>query len=238
MATMSTAMTEPDPGFWTSAEVASRIQHTLLRSDATRADIERHCKECLDFGFDAAMIAGNWLDVGRSVLSGSDVKLASAIDFPLGIMTTAGKVAEARALVQAGASELDIMVNIGWLRSGFESGFRSDIAEVVDAARPALVKVMLELPLLTRAERDRAVDLSVEAGAAFVKNASSSAVGIATPEDIRYLRQRAPTSVRVKASGGIKSWEQAIALFEAGADLVGSSAGIAIVERRSDAVSY
>jgi deoxyribose-phosphate aldolase len=227
-----------DVGVWTPSAVAARIQHTLLRPDATRDDVERHCRECVEFGFDAAMIAGNWLPVGRRVLAGSSVKLASAVDFPLGIMTTAGKVAEARSLVDAGASELDIMVNIGWLRSGLDAEFRDDIARVVEAARPATVKVMLELPLLTPAQSDRAVDLAVDAGVRFVKNASSSAVGVASSEEIRYLRHRAPASVGVKASGGIKSWEHAIELFEAGADLVGSSAGVAIVLRQAGALSY
>jgi deoxyribose-phosphate aldolase len=227
-----------DVGVWTPSTVAARIQHTLLRQDATREDVERHCRECLEFGFDAAMIAGNWLPVGRHVLAGSSVKLASAVDFPLGIMTTAGRVAEARSLVDAGARELDIMVNVGWLRSGLDGEFRDDIAQVVEAARPATVKVMLELPLFSAAERDRAVDLAVDAGVRFVKNASSSAVGIATAEDIRYLRNRAPVSVGVKASGGIKSWEHAVELFEAGADLVGSSAGVAIVLKQAGAVSY
>lgn len=223
---------------WSAATLAARIQHTLLRPDATRVDVVRHCEECLEFGFDAAMIAGNWLEVGRAVLAGSGVKLASAIDFPLGIMTTAGKAAEARSLVAAGAVELDIMVNVGWLRSNLDEAFRDDIATVVEAARPAAVKVMLELPLLSPGERDRAVDLAIGAGSAWVKNASSSAVGVATPEEIHYLRRRAPQSVRVKASGGIKTWDHAVALLEAGADLVGSSAGIAIVTKRAGAESY
>lgn len=235
---MSAQVETPDPRLWTATAVAARIQHTLLRSDAMREDVERHCDECLEFGFDAAMIAGNWLAVGRRVLAGSDVKLASAVDFPLGIMTTTGKVAEARALVDAGADELDIMVNVGWLRSGLDAEFRDDVAQVVEAAHPAAVKVMLELPLLSPNERDRAVDLTVAAGVAFVKNASSSAVGVATPDEICYLRGRAPASVRVKASGGIKSWEHAVALFEAGADLVGSSTGVAIVRRQAGAESY
>jgi deoxyribose-phosphate aldolase len=153
-------------------------------------------------------------------------------------MTTVGKMAEARELVALGAVELDVAANIGWLRSGFEADFRDDLAAVVEAARPATVKVMLELPLLTPAERDRAVDLAAEAGVAYVKNASSSAVEVATPESIRYLRSRAPASVGVKASGGIKAFEQAVGLLDAGADLLGSSAGVAIVTRADGATSY
>jgi len=231
------AVPRPTPD-WTPDELARRIQHTLIRIGATRDDVERHCRECVEYGFDAAMVAGNWLAVASRALDGSGIKLASAIDFPTGEMTTEGKVAEARSLVALGAVELDVAANIGWLRSGMEREFRDDLAAVVDAARPAAVKVMLELPLLTSAQRDRAVDLAVDAGVAWLKNASSSAVEVANPASIRYLRSRAPANVRVKASGGIKSYDQAVALLEAGADLVGSSAGVAIVTGATDAESY
>lgn len=230
--------TERSAREWTPTEVAARIQHTLIRVDATLDEVEQHCRECLEYGFDAAMVAGNWLPVAARVLAGSSVKLASAIDFPTGAMTTIGKMAEARELVALGAVELDVAANIGWLRSGFEADFRDDLAAVVEAARPAAVKVMLELPLLAPVERDRAVDLACEAGVAYVKNASSSAVEVATPESIRYLRNRAPARVGVKASGGIKGFEQAVGLLDAGADLLGSSAGVAIVTRADGATSY
>lgn len=223
---------------WTAQRVAARIQHTLIATGTTRDELVRHCEECLEHGFDAAMIAGSWLTVARDVLAGSAVKLAAAIDFPLNQMTTTGKAAEARSLVDAGAVELDLLVNIGWLRSGMETEFRDDIAAVVEAARPAGVKVMLELPLLTAGQRERAVALSVEAGVRWVKNASSGAVGLATPEDMHYLRARVPEGVGVKASGGIKTWEGAIALLDAGADLLGSSAGVSIVRRQDGATSY
>jgi deoxyribose-phosphate aldolase len=223
---------------WTPAEVARRIQHTLIRVDATRDDVERHCRECLEYGFDAAMVAGNWLPVAARILAGSVVKLASAVDFPTAAMTTVGKMAEARELVALGAVELDVAANIGWLRSGFEQDFRDDLSAVVEAARPARVKVMLELPLLTPDQRDRAVDLAIEAGVAWLKNASSSAVEVANPSSIRYLRLRAPARVGVKASGGIKAFDQAVGLLEAGADLLGSSAGVAIVTRATGASSY
>lgn len=231
------AVAEPAPE-WTGADLAARIQHTLIRIDATADEVERHCRECLEYGFDAAMVAGNWLALAARVLDRSSVKLASALDFPTGEMTTAGKVAEARSLVGLGAVELDVAANIGWLRSGMEREFRDDLAAVVDAARPATVKVMLELPLLSPALRDRAVDLAVDAGVAWVKNASSSAVEVANVASIRYLRSRVPASVGVKASGGIKSFPQAIALLAAGADLLGSSAGVAIVTGAEGAESY
>lgn len=210
---------------WSPALVAARIQHTLIRTDATRDDVLRHCRECLEYGFDAAMVAGDWVDLARS----TGVKVASAVDFPVASMSTVGRVAEVWALSDAGAEEIDVGCKIGWLRSGRDDDFLADLEAVVRAAAPAAIKVMLELPLLTAAERARAVDLAVEAGVAYVKNASSGAVGRATPAEIRFLRDRVPRSVRVKASGGIDSFEVAVALLDAGADLLGSSAGALIV---------
>lgn len=225
-------------GGWDAQSVARRIQHTLIRTGATDAEIEAHCRECLEYGFDAAMVAGYAVPLARSVLAGSGVKIAAALDFPIHQMTTAGKVAEARELAALGVDEIDVLPNIGWLRSGRPDDYVEDLRRVVEAVRPAAVKVMLELPLLTADEQQKAIDLSVEAGATWLKNASSSAVEVASPDSIRSLRSRSPDGVRIKASGGIKSFDQAVALLEAGADLLGSSAGIAIVTGAADGVSY
>jgi deoxyribose-phosphate aldolase len=205
--------------------IAERIQHTLIRTDATRDDVLRHCRECLEYGFDAAMVSGDWVELALT----TGVKVVSAADFPVASMSTLGRVAEVWALADAGAEEIDVGCKIGWLRSGRDDDFLADLAAVVRAAHPAAVKVMLELPLLTADERERAVALAVEAGVAYVKNASSGAVGRATPDQIRFLRERVPSSVGVKASGGIDSLETAVALLDAGADLLGSSAGVLIV---------
>jgi deoxyribose-phosphate aldolase len=221
-----------------AADLARFIQHTLIRPGVTAEDIARHCGQAMRYGFDAAMVPAVWVPRAREILAGTGVKLASALDFPLGCMTTTGKVAEARALVSAGAEQLDIGVHTGLLRSGMYDEYRDDIASVV-AAVDVPIKVMLELPLLDADERERAVELAVAAGAAWLKNASSGAVGVATPEDIAFLRQRAPAGVGVKASGGIGSREQVQALLDAGADLVGTSAGLSIlgVDREAD-LSY
>ena len=223
------ATVEADRLVWTPALLAARIQHTLIRTDATRGEVVRHCRECLEYGFDAAMVGGDWLPLVRRELAGSPVKVASALDFPVALMTTAGRVEEARALVEAGADEIDVGCKIGWLKSGSDRAFLEDLEAVVRAARPARVKVMLELPLLEPGERERAVALAVEAGVAFVKNASSGAVGRATPGQIRFLRSRVPAEIGVKASGGIDTHDGAIALLDAGADLLGSSRGAAVL---------
>lgn len=209
--------------------LAGRIQHTLIRPGVRYEELERHCRECLEYGFQAAMIPANWVPEAKELLAGSAVRVATAVDFPYGAMTTAGRVAEAREVVEAGAEEIDIGVPLGWFLAGQVDRFRDDLAAVVRAAAPAPVKVMLELPLVPRERWDALVDAAVAAGVRYVKNASSGAVGIATPEEIAYLRARVPSTVGVKASGGIRTADQVRALLAAGADLVGTSNGITIV---------
>ncbi|MBX3194403.1 MAG: deoxyribose-phosphate aldolase [Schumannella sp.] len=219
------------------AELAPHIQHTLIEAGTTRERVIAHAREAVEHGFNAAMVAGSWVDVVASELRGTGVQVASALDFPIcGAMTTEGKAREAEELVRLGAQQLDIGVQVGWLRSGDHRRFREDIAAVVACGVP--IKVMLELPLLTPAERDAAVDLALDAGAAYLKNASSGAVEIANPDSISYLVERAAGRAAVKASGGIKSYDQAVALIAAGATLLGTSAGIQLVTGAEAAVSY
>jgi deoxyribose-phosphate aldolase len=208
--------------------LAPYIQHTLIRTGVTAGEMRRHCLETVEYDFDAAMVPAAWVTLARGILAGTGTKLASAVDFPLGCMTTAGKVAEAQALVAAGVDQLDIGARTGHLRSGLYDDYRDDIAAVVRSV-DVPVKVMLELPLLSVAERERAVELAVAAGAAWLKNASSGAVGVATPEDISFLREHAPAHVRIKASGGINSAQKVRELIAAGAELVGTSAGLSII---------
>ncbi|HLV89612.1 MAG TPA: deoxyribose-phosphate aldolase [Acidimicrobiia bacterium] len=215
-------------------ELAPYIQHTLIAVGTTRDQAEEHARQAIEYSFDAAMVAGSWVELTARILEGTGIKVASALDFPtVGVMTSAGKAAEAAELVRLGAQEIDIGVQVGWLKSGDYDGFREDIAGVVRAAGVP-IKVMLELPLLTEDEKKAAIELSVEAGAAYLKNASSGAVETASAESIRYLVERAPEGVKVKASGGIKSRQQVVELLEAGAVLVGTSAGIAIVTDTAD----
>lgn len=215
-------------------ELAPYIQHTLISVGTTRVQAIAHAQEALDYGFDAAMVAGSWVALTAEVLEGTGVAVASALDFPtVGVMTSAGKAAEAAELVRLGAQQLDIGVQVGWLKSGDYDGFREDIAGVVRASGVP-VKVMLELPLLTDAEKEAAVELACEAGATYLKNASSGAIETANPASIRYLVERAREGVLVKASGGITSRVQVVELLAAGAAKVGTSAGIAIVTDTSD----
>ena len=209
--------------------IAKRIQSTLISNALTEVRLDEHIAECLAYGFHAAMIPAAWVKQTAKALHGTGVRVASFIDLPYGTMTSPGKAWEAGQLVQQGVEEIDLMPNLGFLLSGMERDYFEDIRGVVRSAGGVPVKIMLELPLLTEQQRERAVQLSVEAGAAYLKNASSGMVGIATPDDIRFLRRVAPSTVGVKASGGIKSAQQVRDLLDAGADLVGTSAGAQIM---------
>ena len=213
-----------------AAQLARRIQHTLISNVLTEALWEGHMAECLKYRFHAAMIPGAWVKRTAQKLRGTGIRVASFIDFPYGTMTSRGKADEARHLVDDGTEEIDLMPNVGFLLSGMEREYRDDILGVVEAAGKVPVKIMLELPLLNSLQRERAVALSIDAGVSYLKNASGGAVGIATPEDIRFLREVAPAHVRVKASGGIKTAQQVRELLNAGADLVGTSSGVRIMQ--------
>jgi len=210
--------------------LASRIQSTIISNTLTRERWERHIAECLKYRFQAAMIPPAWVRATAGALRGAGIKTASFVDFPYGTMTSAGKAYETARLVDAEAEEVDLMPNVGFLLSGMEREYAEDISGVVTAAGKVPVKIMLELPLLNESQKLRAVALSIEAGVAYLKNASGGAVGTATPEQIAFLRNLAPAHVRIKASGGIKTAQQVRDLIAAGADLVGTSSGVAIVE--------
>lgn len=216
------------------AELAPYIQHTKIEAGLTRDEMIAHARETVEHGFNAAMVPASWVDVVAAELAGTGVGIATALDFPtVGVTTSAGKAAEAESIAKLGATQLDIGVQIGWLKSGMYDAFRDDIAGVVNAAGIP-VKVMLELPLLTPDERRAAVELSMDAGVAFLKNASSGQIETASPESVRYLVGLARPGVLVKASGSIKSYPQALGLLRAGASLLGTSAGLSIITDSGD----
>lgn len=222
-------MSNSNSEIWAPEALAGRIQSTIISNTLTYARWEQHIEECLKYHFQAAMIPPAWVKKTAERLQGTGIKVASFVDFPYGTMTSAGKAYETAQLIDNGAEEVDLMPNVGFLLSGMEREYSDDIRGVVMAAGKVPVKIMLELPLLNPQQRERAVALSVEAGVAYLKNASGGAVGIATPDQIAFLRRLAPPRVRVKASGGIKTAQQVRDLVEAGADLVGTSAGAQIM---------
>ncbi len=219
-----------EPALEEALLLAARIQHTLISNVLTEGLWEAHVAECLKYRFHAAMIPPAWVRRTVHALRNAGIRVASFVDFPYGTMTSAGKAHEAGLLVSDGAEEIDLMPNVGFLLSGMEREYTEDIQGVVEAVGKVPVKIMLELPLLNSAQRERAVALSIEAGVAYLKNASGGAVGVATPDDIRFLRRVAPPQIKIKASGGIKTAQQVRELLDAGADLVGTSSGVRIMQ--------
>lgn len=210
--------------------LAAMIDHTLLRPDATAAEIGRLCQEALDYRFASVCVNGFWAPRCRPSLEGSGVKLCCVVGFPLGAMAPAAKAFEAAEAVAAGAGELDMVINLGALKSGDAEAVERDIRGVVEAARGRAVKVILETGLLTEAEKILACRISQRAGAAFVKTATGFVPGsAATAEDIALMRRAVGEGMGVKASGGIRSREAAELMVANGASRIGTSSGIAIV---------
>lgn len=211
-------------------EVAARIQHTEVSPTADRKRIEQLCEECLEHGFDGAMVQPTWVPLVADRLAGTDVRVCTAVGFPMGGDRPVTKQVAIRDAIAAGAEEVDVMPNVGRAKSGDWEHVREEFETVVDAAGDATVKAMLELGAFDDDEADRIVDLACEAGFDYVKNSSGwGEGGKATVERVRFLRERAPESVGVKASGGIRTLEGARSMLEAGASLLGSSSGVEIV---------
>jgi deoxyribose-phosphate aldolase len=210
-------------------QLAGRIQHTLIGQAITERQVRLHVQQTLEFGLDAAMVPPCWVWAARDELRGTIARIGSIVDYPYGSAITVSRVAQAKALIDAGVDELDAVVNVGYLLSGRTDEFTADVQAIIDAAAPIGVKLMLELPLLDARQREYAVKAAIDAGAAFVSIASSGSVGIADPATISYLRSSVPASIGVKASGGVKTLEQVRSLLAAGADLIGTSAGVHIV---------
>lgn len=215
----------PAPG-----EFAKRIHNTLVAPEATLAELEVFCGEAKAYGFGAVVVQGCWTREVKSAL-GDSVKLSVGVGFPMGGVTTESKVLEIRETSKMGADMFDVMPNIGYLKSGMHHRFRDDIAAMVDAAGGRPVRVMLEFAILERGEKVKAAKLSEEAGVAGVKNSSGwGRGGPATVEDIRLLRESVSSRVHVKASGGIRNLDTSLAMVEAGADFLGTRAGVAIID--------
>lgn len=214
------------------ATLLERLQYTNVQPDAPREDVRRHCQTAAEYGFQAVMLQPCWVNLAREILRGSGVNVATAIAYPMGGETTAMKAALAREVVHLGVDEFDFQPNIGFLRSGMLKEFELEVRTIVEIAEGRQVKAMLEFGFLTDEERILSITLAEEAGVAYVKNSSGVGPGgsQATPEDIRFIQEHLSGKARIKASGRIRSYAQAIALFEAGAHLIGSSAAPAIAD--------
>ncbi len=205
------------------------IDHTILKPGATPADIEALCAEAKQYDFASVCVNPCNVPLARELLEGTDVMVCTVIGFPLGQNTPEMKIAETVDAYENGCDEFDMVINVGRLKAGDADYVRDEIAAVVAAAEGKTVKVIIETGLLTDEEKALATRLSAEAGAHFVKTCTGFSVGGATVEDIRLMRENAPAGVQLKASAGIKTYAQAAALIEAGADRIGTSAGAAIM---------
>ncbi|MEW6338629.1 MAG: deoxyribose-phosphate aldolase [Acidobacteriota bacterium] len=212
-------------------ELAGSIDHTLLSATAAREDIRRVCREAMRERFAAVCVNPLWVSEAAAVLAGSPVAVATVAGFPLGASTAEAKVAEARRAVGDGAREIDMVISLGLLKSGEDDAVRAEIAAVAETAHEVggLLKVIVETCYLSDDEKRRAVLLASSGGADFVKTSTGFGSGGATIEDVALLRRLAPGGVGVKASGGIKTFAHARAMLAAGANRLGTSAGVAIV---------
>ncbi len=219
--------------------LASLIDHTLLKPDATREQIETLCREAAQYCFASVCVNPNWVPLCRELLRGTGVKVCTVIGFPSGAHAPDVKAYEARRAVEQGAEEVDMVINIGAMKSKDYALVEQDIRGVVQAAKGAVVKVILETSLLTRDEKIMGCTLAKAADADFVKTSTGFAGGGATVEDIQLMRETVGPEMGVKASGGVRTKEDAEALVKAGATRLGASAGVKIVRgEKSEVKSY
>ena len=208
------------------------FDHTILKADATLAQVEKLCKEALEYDFYSVCVNSCYVKACRDYLADSDVKIAAVVGFPLGACTTLTKAFETEEACKDGASEIDMVINVGALKDGKTDYVLEDIRAVVQAAHKhnALVKVIIETCLLSDDEKVTACKLSEEAGADFVKTSTGFSTGGATAEDIALMKSVVGDRLQVKASGGIRDYQTTMKMIEAGADRIGASASVNIMK--------
>lgn len=217
-------------------DIAQYIDHTVLKADAVTADIEKICKEAVEYNFKTVCIQPYWIPYAVEQLAGSEVGITTVIGFPLGANASEVKAFEAKQALKDGATEVDMVINIGALKSEDYDTVLNDMKAVVDAVDgEAVVKVIIETALLTKDEKVRASELAKKAGADFVKTSTGFSTGGATVEDIKLMRATVGPDMGVKASGGVSDYADAVAMVEAGATRIGASSGITIVEGSKEA---
>lgn len=213
-------------------KLSKYIDHTLLKAEAREEEVIKLCSEAKEYDFFSVCVNPSFVELASKELKGSDVKVCTVIGFPLGATTMQTKAFETKDAIEKGAHEVDMVINVGALKDGKYDYVREDIKAVVDASnKKALVKVIIESCLLTDEEKVKACELSKEAGADYVKTSTGFSTGGATAADIALMRKTVGSELGVKASGGVRTYEDSIAMIEAGASRIGASASIAIVEK-------
>ncbi|MFU2181859.1 deoxyribose-phosphate aldolase [Streptococcus hyovaginalis] len=214
------------------------IDHTLLKPDSTRDQIDQLIQEADDYQFASVCVNPTWVNYASDKLADSTVKVCTVIGFPLGASTSETKAFETKNAIENGADEIDMVINIGAAKDGDFALVQSDIAAVVEASGDKLVKVIIETCLLTDDEKIKACQAAVAAGADFVKTSTGFSTGGATVHDVTLMRKTVGPDIGVKASGGARSFEDAKAFVEAGATRIGTSSGIAIIKGESVSGNY
>lgn len=211
-------------------ELNKYIDHTLLKPEATKEQITKLCQEARQYDFASVCVNTCYVPLAKELLAGSDVKVCCVVGFPLGAMDTVSKAFEAKTAVANGAREVDMVINIGALKDKDYDYVTKDIAAVVEASKPAIVKVIIEACLLTDEEKVEACKCSMNAKAEFVKTSTGFSTHGATPEDVALMKKTVGNVCKVKAAGGVRSYDDAMKMIEAGADRLGCSAGIKVME--------
>ena len=216
-------------------DFAKMIDHTILKPDATKEEVKKLCEEAAEYGFCSVCVNSSFVYYCAQQLKDSDVKVCTVVGFPLGAMSTDGKVSETVAAIEYGAEEIDMVVHVGMIKSRDWDYVKQDVASVVEAAGGrAVVKVILETCLLTEEEIVTACQICKEAGAAFVKTSTGFSTGGASVKDVALMRKTVGLVMGVKASGGIRTLDKAKAMVAAGADRLGTSSGVAIVRAQRE----
>lgn len=218
--------------------IARYIDHTLLKPDATRREIQTLCEEAKAHQFASVCVNPAWVSFAAQLLHHSNVGVCTVVGFPLGASTPETKAFETKNAIENGAQEVDMVLNIGAFKSGDNNLVRSDIEAVVAAANNATIKVIIETCLLTDEEKVKACQLAQEAGADFVKTSTGFSKGGATVEDVTLMKRAVGGQLGIKASGGIRSWEDANKMIEAGATRLGTSSGVKIIKREAGQSTY
>lgn len=213
------------------SELARYIDHTVLKPDAKEGDVIKLCREALEYKFASVCVNASNVKLADSFLHGTEVKVCTVVGFPLGAATKETKAFEAAQAIENGATEVDMVINIGALKSGKLEAVEEDIKAVADACKDkALLKVIIETCLLTETEKVVACELSKKAGANYVKTSTGFSTGGATARDIALMRRTVGSDMGVKASGGIRNLESVLKMIEAGATRIGTSASVSIIK--------
>ncbi len=209
------------------------IDHTLLKPTATTADIKQLCDTAKNYGFFAVCVNGCHVALAKNEVVDSDVKLAAVVGFPLGANSTKSKVAEANDCIENGADEIDMVINIGWLKSKKYDLVKNEISDIKEAMGEKTLKVIIETCYLTDEEKKEACRLAMEAKADFVKTSTGFGTGNATFEDVKLMKQVVGHNVKIKASGGIKDRETALRYIDLGVSRIGTSSGVKLLDSNS-----